>query len=163
MTNLIQPFDFTANRVAKAIFKRKYTEWYNGEISKALVDGIALDNIEIKLKLSVLKPLQAKWIVEPYNYLASEKGDDVIGNCWKSAGITEAIEGALANLERLDPFAVVDPLEYCSAVSLIENGKLDQFDISSFVTYYSSENDENEWHIEGNPIRNIFEIIKAVV
>ena len=44
------------------------------EISKALADGKTLDDIEIKLKLSVMKPLQAKWIVELYNYLTSEKG-----------------------------------------------------------------------------------------
>ena len=45
---------------------------------------MALDDIEIKLKLSVLKPLDAKWIVELYNYLTFEKEHDVIGNGWKS-------------------------------------------------------------------------------
>ena len=64
-------------------FKRKDTEWY-GENSKALADRIALDDIEIKLNLSVLEPLQAKWIVELYNYLTSEKEYDLIGNGWKS-------------------------------------------------------------------------------
>ena len=64
----------TVNGAAKAFLKRKYTESYSGEISKALADGKTLDDIEIKLKLSVMKPLQAKWIVELYNYLTSEKG-----------------------------------------------------------------------------------------
>ena len=64
MTNLFQLLDLNVNGAAKAILKRKYIEWYSGEISKALADGIALDDIEIKLKLSVLKPFQAKWIVE---------------------------------------------------------------------------------------------------
>ena len=82
-TNLFQPLDLNVNGAAKVFFKRKDTEWY-GENSKALVDGIALDDIEIKLNLSVLKPLQAKWIVELYNYLTSEKAYDLIGNGWKS-------------------------------------------------------------------------------
>ena len=67
-------------------------EWYSGAVSKALADSIALDDIEI------LTSFQAKRIVELYNYLASEKGPDVIGNGWKSAGITGAIEAGLVNL-----------------------------------------------------------------
>ena len=67
------------------------------------------------------------------------------------------------NLESLDPFAEIDPLEHGNTVHLIENGNLDQFDISSFVTYYSNEDGDNEWDIEGNPVRNIFEIIEDVV
>ena len=145
----------TINRAAKAFLKRKYSEWYSGEISKALADGIALDHIEIKLKLSVLKPLQAKWIAELYSYLTSEKG--------KSAGIAGATEGDLVDLESLDPFVAIDPLEHGSPVPLIENRNLDQFDISSFVTYYSNDHDHDEWDIVGNPIRNLFEIIEDVV
>ena len=66
------------------------------------------------------------------------------------------------NLESLDPFAAIDPLEHGSTFPLIENGNPDQFEISSFVTYYSNEDDEDECDIEGNPITNIFEIIEDV-
>ena len=134
ITNLFQPLDVTVNGAAKAFLKRKYTEYYSGEISKALVDGKTLDDIEIKLKLSVMKPLQARWIVELYNYLTSEKGQDVIENGRKSAGITGAIEGGLVNLESLYPLAAIDHLEHRSTVPLIENGNLDQFDISSGIS-----------------------------
>ena len=57
MTNLFQPLDLTVNGAANTFLKRTYAEWYSGEISKVLADGIALDDIEIKLKVSVLKPL----------------------------------------------------------------------------------------------------------
>ena len=122
-----------------------------------------MDDIEIKLNLSVLKPSQAKWIVEIYNYQISEKGHGVIGNGWKSARITGAIEGGLVNLESLDPFAAIDPLEHGSTVPLIENGNLDQSDISSFVNYYSNEDADDECNIAGNPIRNILEITEDVI
>ena len=108
-----------------------------------------MDGIEIKFKVSVVKLLQAKWIVELCNYLTSEKGYDVIRKGW--------------NLEILDPFAAIDPLEHGSTFPLIENGNLDQFDISSFVICYSNEDDYDEGDIEGNLIRNIFEIIEDVV
>ena len=160
MTNLFQQLDLTVSGAAKVFLKRKYTEWYSGEISKVLADGIGLDDIEIKLKLSILKPLQTKWIFELYNYLVSEKGHNVVWNGRKSAEITGAIEGGLVNLERLDTFAVINPLERGFTVPLIESGNRDQFDISSF---YSNEDDDDEWHIEGNPVRNIFEIIEDVV
>ena len=60
MTNLFQPLELNVNGAAKAFLKRKYTKEYSGEISEALADVIALDDYEIKLKLSVLKPLQTK-------------------------------------------------------------------------------------------------------
>ena len=44
--------------------KRKYAEWYSGDIAKALDEGKELDDINIMLKLSILKPLHAKWILE---------------------------------------------------------------------------------------------------
>ena len=43
MTDLFQLLDLTVNVAAKAFLKRRYTKWYSGEISKALADGIALD------------------------------------------------------------------------------------------------------------------------
>ena len=160
MTNLFQPLDLTVNGATKAFLERKYTEWYSKKISKALVDGIALDDIEIELKLSVLKPLQAKLIFELYNYLTSEKGHEMTGNSWKSAGITETIEGSLVNLESLDPFAGTDSLEHSSTIPLIEDENLDQSDISSFVAYQVNEDDDDGWYIEDNP--EIFEIIENV-
>ena len=87
----------------------------------------------------------------------------MIENGWKSAGIIGTKEGGLVNFEILDPFAAIYPLQHGSTVPLIENGNLDQFDISSFVTSYSNEDDDYEWDIERNPIRNMFEIIVDVV
>ena len=45
MTDLFQLLDLTVNVAAKAFLKRRYTKWYSGEISKALADGIALDEV----------------------------------------------------------------------------------------------------------------------
>ena len=66
------------------------------------------------------------------------------------------------NLESLDLFAAIDLLERGSTVPLFQNRNLDQIDIPSFVAYYSNEDDDDEWDVEENPIRNIFELIEDV-
>ena len=76
--------------------------------------------------------------------------------------ITGTIEAGLVNLEGLDLFAAIDLLERGSTVPLFQNGNLDQIDIPSFVAYYSNEDDDDEWDVEENPIRNIFELIEDV-
>ena len=67
MTNLFQPLDRTVNGAAKAFLKSKFTEWYSNCIAAQLDEGKAIENVEVKLKLSVLKPLQTKWIIDLFN------------------------------------------------------------------------------------------------
>ena len=44
--------------------KKKFTEWYSKQIANELEKGTPLDDIEVKLKLSVLKPLHAGWLID---------------------------------------------------------------------------------------------------
>jgi len=160
MTHLFQPLDLTVNGAAKSFLKKKYTEWYSTEIFKSLNNGVKLEDIEIKLQLSVLKPLQAKWIVELYDYLTAQKGHEIIANGWKSAGITNAIDKGLKNLPSLDPFATIDPLEN-NDVSINEREhNVSPDEVSTFVTYHQDDDeDEEEWESD-EPIRNIFSIFE---
>ena len=61
---LFQPLDLTVNSSKKASLKKKFTEWYSSSISKQLEEGKSIEGINVELKLSVLKPLHAKWINE---------------------------------------------------------------------------------------------------
>ena len=63
-----------------------------------------------KLKLSVLKLVQTKWIMDLFNYLTSEKGRGITSNGWKAAFITKAICSGLNGLETLDPFQGIGTL-----------------------------------------------------
>ena len=99
MTHLYQPLDLTPNRSAKPFFKRKFTEWYSYEITRLLDAGTKLDDIEVKLKLTILKPLHASWIID---FLTG--GKQIILNGWNSAGILEAIRLGKDNMPSLDPF-----------------------------------------------------------
>ena len=49
--------------------KQKFTNWYSSEVLKEMDKGKEVDAIEIKLKLSVMKPLHATWLIDLYNHL----------------------------------------------------------------------------------------------
>ena len=148
MTHLLQPLDLTVNGSAKSYLKRRFTEWFSGKISEELDAGKQLEQIEIKLHLSKLKPLHAKWLVDLYNYLTSVKGQEIIANGWKSAGITEAISLGPRGLPSLDPFAHVDPLD--ETMTLNDRVTTPDADFVNFVTPRESllSDLEDEWEPE---------------
>ena len=60
MTYLYQPLDAQAsvNGESTKFMNQKFTNWYSSEVLKEMDKG-KVDAIEIKLKLSVMKPLHA--------------------------------------------------------------------------------------------------------
>ena len=48
------------NGVAETFMKRKFTEWYSCCISAQLHVGRDIEDVEVQLKLSILRPLKAK-------------------------------------------------------------------------------------------------------
>ena len=68
-----------------------------------------MEEIDIKLRLSTLKPLDAAWIVDFYNYITSTE-KKIVKNGWKSAGIYEALKHGSRKLPNMDPFHDIDPL-----------------------------------------------------
>lgn len=160
MTNLFQPLDLTVNGSFKALMKSKFTEWYSKEISKQLQENVPMENIEIKLKVSVLKPLHASWLVDAYNHLTSEAGREIIKNGWKSAGISKAVADGLDGMEDLDPFHSLDPLLETSNDSFYQsNERVDLQNAEFFATYQEESEDEYE-DDDGEGLRNIFDILE---
>ena len=80
MTHLFQPPDLTVNSSAKAFLKAKFTEWFSQKIEEGLSEGKNLEDIDIPLTLSMLKPLHTSWVVDLYNYLTATKGKVVMEN-----------------------------------------------------------------------------------
>ena len=110
MIDIFQSLDLTVNRPAKSFFKRKFTQWYSSQIQRGVESGKDIDEIEVKLNLTRLKPLHAAWIMEFYDLMTSDQGKSAIKNSWKASGITGVIESGLANLPSIDPFTDIDPL-----------------------------------------------------
>ena len=45
------------------------------------------ENVKVDLRISVLKPLQAKWVTSFYDKMQSRQ--DIVKKAWERAGITE--------------------------------------------------------------------------
>ena len=72
--------------------------------------GIAIDEIDIKLRLSLLKPLHAEWLVDFYNHMTSGAAKKIIDSGWASSGIEDAINMSLDTLPSVDPFSDIAPM-----------------------------------------------------
>ena len=105
MTHIFQSFDQTVNGRFKQYMKEKFSTWYSEQISLALENGDKLENINIPFKITVLKPLHAKWLVEFYNHITSGEKREIITLGFERAGITHALKLGSSNLPELDPFA----------------------------------------------------------
>ena len=110
MTWNFQLLDITVNGSTKAFLKKHLTELYSCCIAQELVNGKDVDSINIQLKMSILKPLHAQWIIDSYNYFTSSERREITSNGWKAAFIEEALIKGTKGLDLLDHFASIDPL-----------------------------------------------------
>ena len=69
-----------------------------------------VEEIKIDFRLTTLKPLQVKRLVEYYNEITSENGSSFIINGWKAAGIYDAIKAGSSGLQSIDLFGDISPL-----------------------------------------------------
>ena len=99
MTHFFQPLDLTVNRAAKNLTRTKFVSYYSTKVQKELESGNRLEEIEVDLQLSVIKPIHAEW-------LATAEGRAIIMKGWKKPGISGLLDGSTV-LPRDNPFAVI--------------------------------------------------------
>ena len=63
--------------------RRKFQEWYGSIICQQLDDGVCE---EVDLRLSRMKPLSAKWVIETAEYFTTHP--EIILNGLSAAGIS---------------------------------------------------------------------------
>ena len=85
--------------------KDQFTSWYSAQIQSQLDSGVVLDDVDVDLRLSVLKPIHATWIVSMYNHLSSSEGRQSIAK--GKAGVTDVVSGS-KKLPAEDPFEDLD-------------------------------------------------------
>ena len=169
MTKYYQPLDLTVNGYSKRFLKNKFNEWYSMQVSKQLADGVMLEDVQIKLRLSHLKPLHAEWLVDFYNHMTSDKGIPIIKSGWRAAGITDAINLGLENLPSIDPFEEIDPMVDSSAsiidrdnqqLMAVANLNADELSIlnPSNSKEVASSDDESEWEDPEQKERGAFDL-----
>ena len=130
-------------------FMKKFTFWYADQVKSELDKGKKIEEIDISMTLSILKPLHAKWLIDLYNYMTSPDGQ-AVSQGWKVAGIIEAVPKGLNSLSALDPFHDIDPLPFTSNAedNTFQNDH-DEEDEEQWLMYIcegEEENaDEEEW------------------
>lgn len=71
MTHFFQPLDLTVIGEAKRFMKDKFTAWYSNEVKQQIESGGDTTDVNVDLRLTVLKPLHAVWLVDLYNHLTN--------------------------------------------------------------------------------------------
>ena len=168
-TYLFQPLnnEGESNGFVKRLMKRKFTDWYASQITLAMEEGKELETIEVPLKLSNIKPLHAKWLIEMCNEMTSDESRKVCLKGWKVSGIKAAAEQGLSKLPCLDRFSDIDPMveNDCDMQSI--NARLIS-EASKYVSEYECdegiENDSDceEWIDENQQDdhqRNVFDLL----
>ena len=67
-TDKLQPLDLSCNKPAKDFLKNKFQEWYAEVILKQMEKGI---EESVDMRLTIMKPLVSKWIIEMYESFLS--------------------------------------------------------------------------------------------
>ena len=84
-TDRLQPLDVSVNRAAKQFLRSKFENWYADSI--VAQKNLGKDIEPVDMKLSVVKPIAAKWMIDLYNYLVANP--QIIKNGFKHVGITD--------------------------------------------------------------------------
>lgn len=89
MTAEFQPLDLNVNSHAKEFLKAKFECWYAQQITNQLEGGSSLYDVQVPLKLLVIKTIRAKWLLDLYDHL--KNGLDTIIKGIAIAGIKDAL------------------------------------------------------------------------
>ena len=85
-TDRLQPIDLSVNKSAKEFMRSKFQEWYATDVQKQLDQGIQ-ELTPTDLRMSIVKPLGARWLVSLHDYLKDHSS--IIKNGFKAAGIVD--------------------------------------------------------------------------
>ena len=103
-TNLFQPLDISVNKSAKCFIAHKQQDWYAEKVLQQLNRGAATHDVKVDVKLSIMKPLHAKQIIEMYHHLKRFK--QIVISGFRKAHITEAVSEAISQLSYVKTYSL---------------------------------------------------------
>ena len=101
LTNEFQPLDLTVNRTCKAFFRKESQEWFASQVQLQIENGVTPEEVKVDKKISILKPLHAKWVTSFYDKMQSRP--DIALRGWKRFGITNFLQ-LDSSKKKEDPF-----------------------------------------------------------
>ena len=76
--------DLSINKAAKDFMRSRFREWYATQVQKQFDEG-ASQISPVDLRMPVMKPLGARWLVSLYDYI--NERNSLTMNGFKAAGI----------------------------------------------------------------------------
>ena len=86
-TDRLQPMDVSVNKAVKNFLRQQFQMWYADQVCEQLAKNRADETVD--LKLSIVKPLGASWIIKAYDYITSQS--DIVINGFKGSGLFDSI------------------------------------------------------------------------
>ena len=86
-TDRLQPLDVSVNKPAKTFLREQFHKWYAEKICQHIREETAVTPVD--LRLSIVKPLGAQWMIQLYDYMKSKP--EIIHNGFKAVGIVDCI------------------------------------------------------------------------
>lgn len=88
-TDKLQPLDVSVNKPAKAFLHNCFQAWYAEKIASQMEENPSQFK-PVDLKLSVMKPLGARWMIQLYDHFKSTP--EVVVNGFKATGIFDCVK-----------------------------------------------------------------------
>ena len=88
-TDRLQPLDLSVNKPAKNFLQNKFQGWYSQQVAAQLRDE-KQEIQPVDLRLSVVKPLGAKWMIELFDHFKQQP--QIIRNGFSAAGISDCLK-----------------------------------------------------------------------
>ena len=112
-------------------------------------------DFDISLKLSVVKLLHAKWLIEMYSHMTSSEGRDVCLKGQKVASILDATEKGLDGLKNLDLSCDIDPLATSDSLEEVD-GNESETERDMYISPFVDDNEKSECEDEDGNIFDVF-------
>ena len=97
--NYFQPLDISVNKPCKDFLRNEAQQWYSNEIAKQVEAGKKSHEVKVDVRITVVRPLHAKWVIKFYDYIRSKP--DIVISGWKRSKIFEYARKKI----QLDPFS----------------------------------------------------------
>ena len=87
-TDRLQPLDLSFNETAKVFLRSRFWYWFAQLVAAQKRGEKPVEPVD--LRLSMMKPLGAQWMVELFDHFKAKSS--VICNGFKAAGITDCLK-----------------------------------------------------------------------
>ena len=99
-TDILQPMDLSVNKSVKDYLRKEFSNWYSNEVSQQLNNSEDLQLQPVKLSLSSLKTIGAKWLVGMVDYI--QDNPKIVVNGFRKSGILQALDEAYGNENEME-------------------------------------------------------------